>query len=137
LCCGSHLPGEPASSVGFIFNGSRKGTYDMNAAGLFVALTGVSGYLHMAFFQNIVDDGSVRQDELDGTRNNLTRIVAALKGTPPAKIESMVAQYDEQLTEHLGKFNANGATYLLPAFREAQTMTGYVATIMAKAGITE
>jgi hypothetical protein len=86
-------------------------------------------------FQNLVTDGSINQDELDGTRSNLSTIVAILKNTPTEKIEELVAKYDEQLTEHLNKFN--GSEQTLEAFRDAQTMTGYVTTILSQAGIKE
>lgn len=106
----------------------------MNAAGLFVMLNGVSGVLERAYFQNIVTDGSVSQDELDGTRHNISSIVSTLKNTPTDKIEALVAESDELLTEYLDKFHASGED-LIAAFRHAQTMTGYVRTIMAKSGI--
>jgi hypothetical protein len=109
----------------------------MNASGLFVVLTGVSGVVERAYFQNLVTDGSISQDELDGTRNNLSTIVAILKNTPTEKIEELVAKYDDHLTEHLNKFNAKRSEQILEAFRDAQTMAGYVATIMAQAGIKE
>jgi hypothetical protein len=108
----------------------------MNASGLFVMLNGVSGVIGRAYFQHIVTDGSVSQDELDGTRQNLSAIVATLKNTPTDKIEALVAESDELLTEHLDKFNASGVDNLA-AFRHAQMMAGYVTTIMAKSGITE
>ncbi|HEY0098827.1 MAG TPA: hypothetical protein VGB76_07725 [Pyrinomonadaceae bacterium] len=78
----------------------------MNASGMTFVLSGVSAVLGMPFFQSIVADGSVRQDELDGTRENLSAIVTTLRSTPPDKIEAMVAQYNEQLTAYLDKFNS-------------------------------
>jgi hypothetical protein len=114
-----------------------KGKDDMNAAGLIVVLTGVSGVIGRDYFQTLVTDGSIRQDELDGTRRNLEASVATLKNTPPEKLEALVAQYDDQLSEQLNKFNANGAEHTLAAFRDAQTLTGHVATILAKSGLKE
>lgn len=109
----------------------------MNAAGLTFVLSGVSAVLGMPFFQTLVTDGSIRQDELDGTRNNLSAAITTLKNTPREKIEALVAQYNDELTAQLDKFNAGWGHDLLGAFRDAQIMAGYVTTIMAKAGIKE
>lgn len=107
----------------------------MNAAGLTFVLSGVTAVLGMPFFQTIVTDGSIQQDELDGTRNNLSAVITTLKNTPQDKIEALVAQYNDELTAQLDKFNAEWGHDLLGAFRDAQLMAGFVATIMAKAGI--
>jgi hypothetical protein len=42
---------------------------DMNAAGMIVVLTEVSGALGMPHFQSLITDGSISQSEFDGTRN--------------------------------------------------------------------
>jgi hypothetical protein len=107
----------------------------MNAAGMIVVLTEVSGALGMPHFQSLVIDGSISKDEFDGTRGNLAAILATLKKAPPDKIEAMVAKYDEQLTEHLNKFNAEWGKNTLGDFKDAQIMAGYVTMIMAKSGI--
>jgi hypothetical protein len=109
----------------------------MNAAGVIFVLTGVSGALGMPHFQSLVTNGSISQGELDGTRSNLMSAATTLTKTPPDKFEALVAQYDEQLTEHLNKFNAAWGEDYLGNFREAQTMAGFVTTIMAKAGLKE
>ncbi|MDQ1524472.1 MAG: hypothetical protein QOG00_1570 [Pyrinomonadaceae bacterium] len=109
----------------------------MNAAGVIFVLHGVSGALGMPHFQSLVSDGSISQGEFDGTRSNLESALTTLKKTPREKFEALVAQYDEQLTEHLNKFNAEWGENFLGNFREAQVMAGFVATIMAKAGLKE
>ena len=109
----------------------------MNAKGLPVMLDGVSAGLGMAFYQDLVTDGSISQGELDGTRHNLSAVIAILKNTPEEKIEALVAQYDEDLTEHLHKFQALDSADTLSKFKHAQIMAGYVTTIMAKAGLTK
>ena len=109
----------------------------MNAKGLPVMLQGVSGMLGVAFYQNLVTDGHISQGELDGTRHNLAAVIEILKNTPEEKIEALVAQYDEDLTEHLHKFQALDSTDILSKFKHAQILAGYVTTIMAKAGLTK
>lgn len=109
----------------------------MNAAGLIVVLTGVSGAVGRSFFQNLVTDGSISQDELDGTRKMLSEAVARLKQTPQEKIEALVAEYNDQLSGYLDKFNAGFETETLGGFRNAQVMAGYVTTIMNKSGISK
>ena len=110
----------------------------MNAAGLTAILTSMSSFLEsFGFFQDLVTDGSISQDELDGTRKNLSATVAALKRTPAEKIEAMVAQYNEELTAYSDKFNYKTGENALTAFRSAQVMTGSVTTIMNKAGISD
>ena len=107
----------------------------MNAKGLTFVLQGVLSELEMAFYQDLVTDGSVSQSELDGTRHNLKAVIETLKNTPEEKIEALVAQYDEDLTAHLNKVNDLGLVDPLGTFRSAQIMAGYVTTIMAKAGL--
>ena len=107
----------------------------MNAAGLVFILKGVSAVLNMPDFQTLVTDGSVSQDEFDGTRHNLSSIIATLQNTPPEKIEAMVAEYDEELTAHNDKFNTKPHEEALNSFRTAQIMVGYVGMVMAKSGI--
>jgi len=63
----------------------------MNAAGLTFVLGGVYSVLQMPFFQSIVTDGSVSQDEFSGTLSDLGAVIATLKNTPGSKIEAMVA----------------------------------------------
>lgn len=109
----------------------------MNAAGMIFALSGVSAVMGMPFYQSLVTDGSISQDELDGTRNNLSAVITTLKKTPLEKIEALVSQYDDVLTEQLDKFNSVGQLNYLDGFKHAQIMAGYVTTIMAKAGLKE
>jgi hypothetical protein len=108
----------------------------MNAAGLTVVLTEVSTVLGMPFYQSLVTNGSIRQDEFDGTRGGLAAILATLKNTPQNKIEAMVDYYNDDLTEYLNKFNSGWTEDVLGSFRNAQVMVGYVTTIMAKSGIS-
>ncbi len=109
----------------------------MNAKGLPVMLQGVLAGLEMAFYQTLITDGSVSQGEFDGTLHNLRAAIATLKNTPEEKIEALVAEYDEDLTEHLQKIKTTGQADLLNNFKHAQVMAGYVTTIMAKAGLRE
>lgn len=109
----------------------------MNAAGFVFMINGVSGALQMPYYQSLVADGSISRDEFDGTSHNLAAVVSTLKKTPLEKIEAMVAQYDEDLTAYLNKFNAVEQVDFLSGFRLAQVMAGYVTTIMAKSGLKE
>lgn len=109
----------------------------MNAKGLPVMLAGVSATVGMPFYQTLVTDDSMSQSELDGTRHNLTAVIAILKNTPEEKIEALVAQYDEELTAHLNKFNAVGQQDVHNGFKHAQIMAGYVTTIMSKSGLRD
>lgn len=109
----------------------------MNAAGMIVNLTQVSGVLGMPYYQPPVTDGSVSQGELDGTRHNLSAVIATLKNTPSEKVEALVAQYDEELTAHLKKFQTIGQQDFLGGLKNAQPMAGYVTMIMAKSGLRE
>ena len=109
----------------------------MNAAGMIVALTEVSSVLGMPFYQSLVIDGSVSQSEFDGTRHNLSAVITTLKNSPTEKVEALVAEYNEELSTYLDKFNAIGQQDVLGGFRIAQIMSGYVTTIMAKSGLPE
>lgn len=57
----------------------------MNAAGLKVLLNQVSTTLEMPYYQSLVTEGTISQNELDGTRNNLRAVAATLKKTPSEK----------------------------------------------------
>ncbi len=113
----------------------------MNAKGLPIMLGGVITVLEMAplgkppFSQKLVSDGAVSQGELDGTRKNLKALIATLKNTPEEKIEALVAQYDEELSAYLAKFQALGPTASIEGFRIAQIMSGFAVTIIAKANV--
>jgi hypothetical protein len=123
------------------FSVSQQDKNNMNAKGLPFTLGGVLADLDMtpvgspSFYQKLVSDGAVSQGELDGTRNNLRAFIAILKSTPEEKIEALVAQFDENLTAHLNKFNALGSGASIEKFRIAQIMSGFATTIMAKAGV--
>jgi hypothetical protein len=114
-----------------------KGECKVNAAGMTFVLGGVSAVLGMPFFESLVTNGSIGQDELDGTRSDLSSVIATLKNTPSAKIEAMVDEFNDELTAHLDKFNSEWGQDELGAFRDAQIMAGYVTTIMAKSGLSE
>ena len=107
----------------------------MNAAGMTFVLGGVYSVLQMPFFQSIVTNGSVSQDEFTGTLSDLRDVITILKNTPGSKIEAMVDQFNDELTAHLNSFNSEWGSDLLAAFRDAQIMMGYVTTIMAKSGL--
>jgi hypothetical protein len=113
----------------------NQGEDNVNAAGLTFMLAGVSAVLGMPDFQSVVNDGIVSQDEFEGTRRQLSAIIATLKNTPPEKIEALVAQYDEELTAHLDKFNTKTHEHAPDSFRNAQIMIGYVTTIMTKSSL--
>jgi len=108
----------------------------MNAQGLAAILSGVSARLNMAFFQDLVTKHHIKQDELDGTRKMASSVLATLKKTPHDKIEALVAKFNAQLTHHNDAFNQKAAD-ALGALREAQTLLGFVSTILAKAGLRE
>jgi hypothetical protein len=107
----------------------------VNAAGLTFVLYGVSAVLGMPDFRSLITDGSVSEDEFNATSHDLSAIIATLKNTPHEKIEALVAQYDEDLTSYLEKFNTKTHEHALDSFRNAQIMIGYVTTIFAKAGL--
>jgi hypothetical protein len=109
----------------------------MNAAGVTFVLGGVTAVLRLPFFQTLVTNGSIGQDELNGTISDLAAVDATLRNTPPDKIEAMVDQYNNELTAHLDKFNSEWGKDVLGAFRDAQILAGYVTTIMAKSGLSE
>ena len=107
----------------------------MNAADMTVALRRVYGALDMSFYNSLVASGSVYFSEFSSASQNLLRVVEILEKTPPEKIEAFVAEYNEELTAQLDKFNAVGQQDFLGRFRAAQTMTGYATTIINRAGI--
>lgn len=109
----------------------------MNAAGLTFILSGVSAVLTMPMFQTLVTSGQISQGEFDGTRGDLAAAIATLKNTPGDKIEAMVDQYNDELSQYTSQFDSEWATDYLAAFRDAQTLSGYVTTIMAKSGLHE
>ena len=110
----------------------------MNAAGLTFVLTGVVGALKHPFSEKLVTDGTISRNEFDGTVANLDAVLTTLRKTPHPAIEKMVAEYNDELTEHLSKFDAEWITNdLLAAFRDAQNLAGFITTIMAKSGLTE
>ena len=91
----------------------------MNAAGLTFVLGGISSVLTMPMFETLVINGSISQGELDGTRSDIAAAVATLRNTPGDKIEAMVDQYNDELTQYLTKFNSEWPTDYLSAFRDA------------------
>lgn len=109
----------------------------MNAAGMTFVLTGVYSVLQMPFYQSIVTNDSISQQEFNGTINDLNNVITTLKNTSGDKIEAMVDQYNNELTTHLDNFNSGWGSDLLAAFREAQTMIGFVTSVMAKSGLSD
>ncbi len=114
----------------------------MNAKGLIFTLAGVIADLDMgaapgvhSMSQKLVTDGAVSQGELDGTRNNLKALEATLRNTPEEKLEALVAEYNEELTAYLTKFQALKSGASIEKFRIAQIMSGIAVTIMAKANV--
>lgn len=88
-------------------------------------------------FQTLVTSGQISQGEFDGTRSDLAAAIATLKNTPGDKIEALVDQYNDQLTQYSDQFDSEWTTDYLTAFRDAQTMAGFVTTIMAESGLHE
>lgn len=110
----------------------------MNAAGLTFVLSGVVAALKHPYSEKLVTDGKISQSEFHGTTANLDAVLTTLRKTPHSEIEKMVAEYDDELTEHLSKFNGEWISNdLLAAFRDAQNLAGYITTIMAKSGLRE
>jgi predicted translin family RNA/ssDNA-binding protein len=104
----------------------------MNATGLVAAVSNVVAVLSMPHMREVVTNGSVKNDEFDGTLESLETIHATLKRTPHAKIEEMVSRFNHQLTEHFDKVHAQSAQHPLHAFREAQIFTGFLVTVIGK-----
>jgi hypothetical protein len=104
----------------------------MNAMGLIAAVNDVVAVLRMPHVRTLVTNGSVKNDEFDGTLESLEAVQETLKRTPHAKIEQMVSRFNHQLTEHLGNVNAQSAQHPLHAFREAQIFTGFVTSVIGK-----
>ena len=110
----------------------------MNAAGLTFVLSGVVAALKHPSFEKLVTDGKISQSEFHGTIANLDAVLTTLRKTPQPAIEKMVAEFDDELTEHLTKFNLEWISNdRLAAFRDAQNMAGYITTVMAKSGLRE
>jgi hypothetical protein len=58
-----------------------------------------------------------------------------LRKTPLDKVEAMVAEYNDQLTEHSDKYSAARGKGILGGFKHAQIIAGYITTILAKSGL--
>ena len=107
----------------------------MNAAELKFLLTSVATVINSSvFFDQLTGEG-VSADELNGTRKDATALVNALNATPPEKIEALVSQYDDQLTNAMYSFQGDWTLNRRQGFRDAQVMIGFVTTIFNKAGI--
>ena len=104
----------------------------MNAEGMVFVLNGVSASLNMPFFET---DDRINQDEIAFTRQALSAMITTLKNAPLDRVEAMVAKYNDELNTHLDSFHSEQAKDLLVAFKEAQIMTGFVTTVMAKSGL--
>jgi hypothetical protein len=109
----------------------------MNAAGLTFALSGIVAGLKHPALERLVADGKISQSEYHGTTANLDAALATLRKTPAAAVEKMVAEHNDELTEHLSKFDGEWTVDSLAAFRDAQIMAGHITTIMAKSGLRE
>jgi hypothetical protein len=107
----------------------------MNAAELTFALTSVTAVINSSvFFDSLTNEG-VSAPELKGMRQDADALVAALKATPPEKIEALGAEYHDQLTNAFHSFQGDWTMNRLQGFRDAQVMIGFVTTIFNKAGI--
>ena len=104
----------------------------MNVQGLIFTLSGVSGVLNSVFYDNLE---GVSPEELAGVREDAADLVNTLQNTPPDKISAMVAQYNDELTQALDAFDSDWAANRLQGFRDAETMIGFVTTVMAKSGL--
>jgi len=81
----------------------------MNAKGLTMVLSGVSARLHMAFYETLVTNREIKQDELDGTRKLAVSAIAILRKAPSDKLEALVAKFDRELTSASHSFNSKGS----------------------------
>src|SRR5437867_4190557 len=97
------------------------------------------GDLRNPIFDKLVIDKAITQAELASTKEGLKDVVHTLKNTLSNKIEALVAQYGDELAEHFRKFSEETSvnSNFLAAFRDAQTMLGFLTSIMVKAGIRE
>ena len=107
----------------------------MNSAELTFALTSVAAVINSSvFFDSLTNEG-VSASELEGTRQDANALVAALKATPPEKIEALGAEYNDELTNAFHGFQGDWTMNRLQGFRDAQVMIGFVTSIFNKAGI--
>jgi hypothetical protein len=97
-------------------------------------LNGVLSGMKLAHFRRAVIGGGVSEGEFDGTLGNLTSVEASLGTMPHEKLEAMVGRFNAQLTTHVQKFHNDSAEHAVPAFREAQTLAGFIASVMVKSG---
>ena len=109
----------------------------MNAQGLGVTLNGVMNGMKLPHFRGATVAGGVSEGEFDATLANLAAVGATLGTVPHEKLEAVVARFDPQLTAHVQKFHKHVDEQPLPAFREAQTLAGFIATVMVKSGLHE
>ncbi len=107
----------------------------MNAQGLGVMLNGVVKGMMLLHFRGAAVKGGVSESEFDATLANLEAVEGKLTAARHEKLEAMVAHFDPQLTAHVQKFHKDADQQALPAFREAQTLTGFVTTVMVKSGL--
>ena|GEM_PF-5151472 len=107
----------------------------MNVQGLIFTLTSVSSVLSSPFYDTLLSDDRLMPNELQGTRQYAAQLVADLKATPTEKLEPLVAQYDDELTEQLNKFQGEWTADRYSGFRNAQAMFGLVASIFNRANI--
>jgi hypothetical protein len=107
----------------------------MNAAGLKVMITHVASTINSSMFFDKLTNEGVSASELNGTRNEATRLANVINNTPPEKIETLVAHYDEQLSAALNSFQGGWQMNQLQGFRDAQVMIGFVTSLVNKAGI--
>jgi hypothetical protein len=109
----------------------------VNAQGLGVMLNGVLSGMTFPHFRRVAVEGGVSEGEFDATLANLAAVEATLKTVPHEKLDAMVARFDPQLTAHVQKFHKAVEQHALPAFREAQTLAGFITTVMVKSGLHE
>lgn len=109
----------------------------MNAQGLGAMLNGVVNGMKLPHFRGAAVKAGVSEGEFDATLANLAAVEATLTTAPHAKLEAMVAHFNPQLTAHVDKFHKDVDQHALPAFREAQTLAGFIATVMVKSGLHE
>ncbi|HWT07171.1 MAG TPA: hypothetical protein VN224_15505 [Xanthomonadales bacterium] len=102
-----------------------------------VMLNGVVNGMKMPHFRRAATEAGVSEGEFDGTLGNLVAVESTLKAAPHEKLEAMVARFDPQLTAHVQKFHKDPAQHVLPAFREAQMLAGFIATVMVKSKLHE
>lgn len=107
----------------------------MNAAGLKFLMTVFDSTLNSPVWYSDLSGEGVNADELRGTQQDATALLATINATPPEQIEQLVAYYNDVLTHAFQKFQGDWQANRLQGFRDAQITLGFVRSLFNKAGI--